>query len=94
MDVAQINIDTSSSKTDLECEMPIYGTQNFTFYKPHNEWFLQYLDYPIVKASVGIDLYKGLGNIPYQIKILPATGFKDELNAINITNFFVGMIAK
>lgn len=94
MDVAPIDIDTSLNVVELECNMPIFGTQIFKFFKPQNEWFLQYEQYPIVRVSVGADLYAGINDLPYQIKILPTTGYKEELNANNITNFWVGMIKK
>lgn len=94
MDVAPISIDTSTTKTELECNMPTFGTHEFKFYKPNNEWFLQYEHYPIVRVSVGADLYDGISHIPYKIKILPSKGFTEALNATNIGNFYIGMIAK
>lgn len=94
MDVAPISINTESIKAELECNMPTFGTQEFILYKPNNEWFLQYMNYPVVRVSVGADLYDGISNIPYKIKILPTKGFTETLNATNITNFYIGMIAK
>lgn len=94
MDIAPISIDTTQTKTILECNMPTFGTQNFSFICLVNDWFLKYEDYPVVRASVGTDLYMGISSIPYQIKILPKTGYAKELSKDNITNFYIGMIAK
>lgn len=94
MDVAKINFD-DPTKIDnlLNCDMPTYGQHIFYFYKRDKDWFMRYEGYPIVKASVGADLYMGL-NTEYIIKILPSSGGEKEINGDNITSFYIGMIKK
>ncbi len=94
MDIAPIVInDTSSITAEVNCSMPTFGSQTFTFFKRNKDWFLKYESYPIVKASVGADLFKGL-NTQYEIYILPTKTGDKEVNGNNITSFYIGMQQK
>lgn len=95
MDVAPITIQLDSTKEEYEmsCNMPNYGNIDVTFYLRGTALFCRLKDYPIVTASVGIDLYMGL-NTPYQFLILPTSGGEQEINVSNINTFWIGLRAK
>lgn len=99
MDIAPISLvknenDEYPFVSNIECDMPTYGELNFKIFNIQNNFFLQYLNYPIVNCVANSNLYKGIHSIPFEIRIVPTLGKSFIINQDTINTFFIGVLEK